>query len=264
MSPVTRWLMPKTGAERIREYRVRNRQRARAMGLCTNCFKEPVAANRAVCKACSHCASLRTIRRRATVRKNKEIREIVAAHEAAGDKAQSQKLFDTAAQHYRDALHVPEITPADQDRIRFKFNNNSFITNTPVLVEAHTMNVPARDIQHVENTLAALMQTQAQMWIASRTRETLPLFEEAVRLSEGQGSRSRYKHAIIRLANYFAVMGDFDTAADHLTKIGKIESTDSLSTRRSYHRVKGFIIAMRGSAEEAYYHFEKSLQYAKD
>src|SRR5258708_4622532 len=106
---VTRGMMPKTGAERNKKNRARNVLFAREKGMCITCFTKRPEDGRSICSPCIQSAYERTVRRRALLRRRKEWEQIVAAHEAAGDKAQAHHLFDHAALHYQEALNVAAI-----------------------------------------------------------------------------------------------------------------------------------------------------------
>src|SRR5258708_7053880 len=109
--------MPKSGAERNRSYIRRRRQSARQAGLCITCCKFHPGEGRKVCSMCSQRATRRTSQRRTLRREVAASKKIVDAHIRAGDEAYKYHLYTEVAQHYQDALKLPNVLSADRPRI---------------------------------------------------------------------------------------------------------------------------------------------------
>src|SRR5581483_7980928 len=116
-------------------------------------------------------------------------------------------LFDNAAQLYQEALSVVAIAPADRQRIMQKLSSVSFLTSNPVgptTLQGCDLEFSPSD---PEKTVEALVNITHQMWIDSKTQESLLLGQEAVRIAEMHGSDQLRKSATIRLINHLVLMG---------------------------------------------------------
>jgi len=258
--------MPKSAAERVKTYLVRKRQFARETGLCYTCRKKKPNPGRVVCELCNTAALERQKRKRQRDRELAEFQKIILEHEIAGDTARDHHLFDTAAQHYQDAMNVTAIAPGDRQRLLQKFSTVSFWTSDPAAAtpwRGRILDSDLSDPEKAEKTIRTLLQVTHQMWIDSKTKESLVLCEEMVRIAERHGVRSLCQSATLRLVNHLTLLGRFDEAARYLETVEKITSSDPLGTQVSYYLRRGFIAAFRGQAIDAYADLERAVQCAK-
>ena len=244
----------------------RRRARARESGMCIICCKEKAAPARTVCHPCH---LKKAERKKFQRKKNREViesQQIVAAHEAAGDRAGKRHLFDTAAQYYQEALGISAITLDDRQRLMQKFSMVSTFMSSPVEATAwhgRVLDSNVGDAEKVEKTVGSLARMAFQMWIHSRTQESLELRKEAARIAEKYGTAELRKMAILRLVTCLILLGHFDDAAEHLDSLGSIGNGDGLEISTEYHWRKGLIAAFRGLSRDAYEHLQKATSYAK-
>src|SRR5581483_3030993 len=220
-----------------------------------------------MCIACSTSTNERIKRRRKKQRELVEFRQIVTAHEAAGDRARDHHLFDAAAQHYQEALGVEAIVPVDFQRLVEKLDSVSFFTNDPSAAttwRGRVLNSYLGNAENAGKTVEIFLAIAAQMWIDSKTQESLALLGEAVRIAGTHGTSRLHQFATLRLASHLITLGRFDDASRYLNALENIESTDDLDIRRSYYRRRGCIAAMQGAKAAAYEDFERAAQCAKD
>lgn len=244
----------------------RKRAEAAGAGFCARCYKARPDVGYKVCRPCQSSIGEHRKRRRALATQRAEWQEIIAAHEAAADKAHAHHLFDEAAQHYQEALNVAAIVPGDRQRLVQKLGFVSFFTSDPAAANTwrdRMLDSYLSDTEKAETAVRTLLQIAIQMWIDSKTQESLALCEKAVRIAEAHGTSRLRKVATLHLVVHLCLLGRFDDAAQYLSNL-KIEPTDDLTIQTRYYWKKGLIAAMRGSASEAYNYLERSSEYAKD
>ena len=259
--------MPKTYAESVRKSVARARERARAAGLCCICFKQKPNPDRTVCTPCTQAKTERKKRSRERARQAVKSHRIFAEHEKAGDRARKSRLFDTAAQHYREALNVGMISQSDHERLVDKFGYVSLMTNDPAsangwhaqMLDSYIGNI--KTSHQAENAIRMLWNVTSQMWIESQTQESLQLREKAVEIAERFGTERLRKKATLKFISYLMHMGRFSEASEYLDRL-QITDSDSIKTQTTYYWRRGFIAAANGLTAEAYEQFETAVQRA--
>jgi len=239
----------------------RRRQHAREAGLCARCCKTRPSSGFVTCVPCNASALVRSNRKRKRDREAAHLRQIVAAHEAAGDRSQTHHLFDDAAQHYHEALNVTVIAPDDRLRLVEKLGSASLLSENPNAATPwrdRMLDAYLGDSGTAEKAIETLLQTARQRWIDSKTPDGVPICVRAIRIAEVHGLDRLRKVATLRLVPHLIVLDRLDDAIHYLDNLGRIDSHDDLSVRISYHREKGAVAALRGAATEAYANFEKA------
>jgi len=259
--------MPRGTVESARACMARRRRNARGTGLCCTCCKEKPASGRVTCARCNAAALERKKRKRTRDRETASFRQIVVAHEAAGDRARAHHLFDDAAQHYHEALSVAAIAPDDRLRLVEKLGSVSLLSENPTAVTPwrdRMLDAYLGDSKTAEKAIETLLQTARQRWIDSKTPEGIPLCERAIRVAEVHGLDRLCKVATLRLVTHLKALGRFDDAVQYLGNLGEIDNRDDLSVRISYHFERGWVTAMLGKISEAYEDFERAVHFAKE
>jgi len=248
------------------EWMLQRRRQAQAAGLCGTCCKRSPEAGRRICALCTESARGRSRHRNATLRSRLELQRIVEASERAGDKAREYHLYEDAAQHYREALNVTAVASDDQLRLVEKLGSTSLLSLSPITMQPWQDVASATsvdDSQKAEKTVEALLQIARNLWTYSNTKDSLPLYERAVRVAEIHGTERLRKLAKVHLAQHLNALGQFDAASKQLENLGTIDRTDDLSIRILYHHAQGYVAAMRGLADRTYEHHETAVRLAK-
>jgi len=256
--------MPKSNAEMVRESLARRRQRARDAGLCYFCCKRKPNPGRTVCKLC-RTAKMESKRRKSQRdRATAEFRQIVSAHEAAGDRAREHHLHEDAAQHYQDALSVATIAPDDDARISEKLAYALSLSRTPTAasplfdraIESYR-DKPAESEKMVE----MLLQRARQLWLDSRTAAAIPLLVQAVEVAETSGNTRLRTLARCRTANYLIGLARYREAAAQINAIPEIPEHDG-ALHATYYTQKAMLAGTSGNAVQAFEYFERALDVA--
>src|SRR5581483_9003388 len=243
------------------------RRRAREAGLCITCCIRHPNNDRSVCQRCIENSYRRKVQQQIKRKQAAEFQQIVAAHEAAGDRARLHYLFDIAAQHYQEALNIAAIVPDDRQRLAEKLGSVSFLTNDPGganIWRNRMLDSYLDDAAKAEKAVDTLFEITRQMWVDSKTKASLALREEALRIAEKHSTNKFRKFAKLRLVSYWLDMGRFDNARQYLDRLSSIDDTDDPSIRTLYYWKKGFTAAMCGSTIAAYEDLEKAIHCAKD
>jgi len=208
----------------------------------------------------------RTNTRRKHLRRQKKFAEIVAAHERAGDTAQEHHFHPAAAQHYQDALNYESVTPEARDRISQKLLYSLFVSNEPEKATpwcdrllASYLATPGNEVKAVD----ILLKVVNQMWLDSRTKESLPIIAQSIQLAEQIGDRYFQIRANIKMSEQLRTLGRYAEAKSFLDAAPDITDQDPLALQVRYWRECANVAAVYGNAVEAYAYFERALSSAE-
>ena len=237
------------------------------MGLCITCCKERPSCNRSTCARCSETAVRRSQRRRLELRERAKSQQIIERIEQAGDAAAEHHLYKDAAQYYKNALNMPVLLDDNRARIAEKLTRTLFLDGNPDDATPWLelcLSYYSRDSQRANETAEMLLQKSRHMWYDCRTKETLPIIEQAIRIADVAKNQRVFKHANLQMAHHLQMLGRHSEAQRFLDAIGTVTSDDDPSVRLSYHCVRGSAAAMRAEESVVYENFADAFEATKD
>ena len=158
------------------------------------------------------------------------------------------------------------IVSADRERLARKFSLVSFLTSDPAEANnfrGHILDSYLTDPNKVGEAVDMLMQITHQMWIDSKTQESIRLCERTVSIAEEYGDDRQRKSATLRLVDHLTLVGRLHDAAGYLSRIN-VDNSDIPFTRIVYHLLRGFIVSKEGQTAAAFADLDRALQYAKE
>jgi len=195
------------------------------------------------------------------MRKVAASRELVLAHERAGNLVRSHHLYAAAAEEYQKALHVEGIANSDHLRISESLGYALFLGGDPIAANQWFDTVLASYLAN-PNTIAQAIHTlrriAGQLWIEAKTEARLQLDTQALRLATASGDAGLRKRANVLAANTLNLLGRF-AEAEKFMLVAKGIDVDDLSANIEYHLHKGYTLAAFGNAQEAYENFDRAI-----
>jgi DNA-binding CsgD family transcriptional regulator/tetratricopeptide (TPR) repeat protein len=194
---------------------------------------------------------------------------VVTAHELAGDKAQAHHLFDDAAQHYQEALNVPNMESLNHARISEKlayalsFGHNPIAAN-PLFdrVLASYLGNPIESSKAIE----ILLRRARQLWIGASTKSALPLIEQAMRIAETSMDPGLCKLAYGQMANYLLLLDRYEDAEPFVRAAKDIDGgkdNGNIQIQRGLTMRDGIVAAAFGDIARAFECFDEVVVIAK-
>jgi DNA-binding CsgD family transcriptional regulator/tetratricopeptide (TPR) repeat protein len=262
-------LMPKNRAEIARESMARKRQRARDAGLCYECCKQKPNPGRTVCVPCRAVKVQRKKRKR---QREREVavksRYFLEAHERAGDVAREHHVYELAAQHYEDALQVPNADESAWMRLSEKLAEVLLYGNEPGAagkVNERLLAIyrlyPERRVAYIKT----LFRVARQLWVDSRTKDKVLVLRKAIHIAELSNNWELLQQANIHMANTFVQLGRFEEAERYLHTIDQLHRAHAIGTLTNYYYTqKGVVAAGLGREKEAFASFDRAIEIIRD
>ena len=184
--------MPKSGAERTRDYLIRRRQLARETGLCCTCRKGKPRPSLVTCGSCNAAALKRQKRKREVKREAFGSAKLVEAHERAGDVAREHHVYAGSAAlpgclECGNGRKEQSAAPDDLNRILEKLIQALFLSGEPDAVNpwydrllTSYLAIPGDGAKAIDT----MLKIARQRWIDSKTPEALPIIAQAIQLAE--------------------------------------------------------------------------------
>ena len=261
-----------TAVERVR----RRRMRARNQGLCTRCCTERPRPGLRVCESCKSYINASTNTRRKHIREHEQFarsaqpREdaVIAAHERAGDVAREHHVYELAAQHYEDALQIPNVDESAWMRLSEKLAEVLLYSNEPGTaskVNARLLAIyrsyPERTVAHIKT----LFRVARQLWVDSQTKDKIPVLSKAIHIAELSNNWELLQQANIHMANTFLQLGRFEEAERYLHTIDQLHRAHTIGTLTNYYYTqKGVVAAGLGREKEAFASFDRAIEISRD
>lgn len=259
--------LPLSSAERARNCMARKRLLSRKSGLCYTCCKQRPKPGRVVCVSCITAVAERKRRKRERDRDAVEVRGIINGHERAGDQAHKHRLYDDAAQHYRDALSLDGVTSEDHLRISEKLAYALSLGRDPLAASplfdhalATFLDRPAQAAKTVE----ILLQRARQLWIDSRTEAAIPLIAQAKEVAEADNNLSLRAITNHRMVNYLIGLSRYEEARSIINETAKYYDGYDAITQATYCAHQGALAAAFGEATDAFAYFERAITIVKE
>jgi len=245
----------------------RKREKARALGFCARCCNEKPADGRVICRTCHNRMVKITRSRRHKGRQAAELRQMVEAHERAGDRASKHHLYEDASQWYHKALSLQAITHRDQLRITEKLQKVYFLGENPSAA-APLANWLAKSYsasaEGWEKAIESLIDVATQLFMDSKTEQALPVLAQAAQIAEAAGLRKLRTIVDLQRVRYLHLLERYHEARLLLEVVMEPAEPEVSSLRFFYYREKSEAAAVLGEAEEVHRCFGRALAAAKE
>jgi len=248
------------------EYKLEQRRRAAAAGLCHTCCVVKVSPSRSTCPKCSADASARTVRRRRASRTKSEMERGVSALESLGDAYSSDGDYRTALKNYERAFDLSAGDVSTHARLAVKVGDTAFHRGTATDADGW-FNIPLEKTVPVPGTAASLAQLHMQqirtLWSNSRTADILPLSERLLNFATASNNTELILSTRLSLATVLHLLSRYREAERYLQAIDVHALPPDPKVLSNYHRLCGFASASSGNADMASESFAKALHYAE-
>jgi len=245
----------------------RKRHRAREAGLCVTCCREKPKMGRVTCVACNASALERNKRKRERGRVTIGPKQIVEAHERAGDVAREHDFHAAAARHYQDALSSAASMPDDYDRISGKLTHALFFGGKPDMANPLYERLLTSYLAtpgNAEKAVTVMLKIARQRWVDAKTPEALPIVAQAMQLAEKTGERHLWMRLNLSMHKYCVILGRYSEATQLLRRVGKVGIKDPPELRIAYYKVLAIESIISGKASKTYQYFERVLSIMGD
>jgi DNA-binding CsgD family transcriptional regulator/Tfp pilus assembly protein PilF len=246
------------------EYKLEQRRRAAAVGLCHTCCAVKVAAGRSTCPKCSADASARTVRRRHAIRTKSEMERGVSALETLGDAYSSDGDYRAALKNYQRAFDLSAGDVSAHVRLAVKVGTTALHRGIATDADGW-FNIPLEkavpgtgaDVAHLH------MQQIRTLWSCSRTADIVPLSERLLDFATASNDTDLILATRLSLALVLHLLSRYDEAERYLHAIGEHALPKDPKVISNYHRVCALVYTSSGNAEMASDSFAKALHYAE-
>jgi DNA-binding CsgD family transcriptional regulator/tetratricopeptide (TPR) repeat protein len=249
----------------MRTRMARRRLQARELGVCCICCKHKPNLGRTVCVSCNAAKIERQKRKRQAKRETSGSAKLIEAHERAGDAAREHHVYELAAQHYEDALHVSNADESAWMRLSEKLAEVLWLDNEPGAASAVNDRLlatyrlhPERSAEHIKT----LFRVTRWLWADSRTKDKIPVLSKAIRVAEFSNDLELLQHANIGMANTYMQLAHFEEADRYLRVVDQLHQTYNVNIPTGYYTQKGLIAAGLGREKEAFASFDRAIEVA--
>ena len=252
--------MPSSGAA----YKLEQRRRAAAAGLCRTCCAVEVAPGRATCAKCSADASARTVRRRQALRSKSEVAREISTHEALGDAYASDGDYRAALKSYQRAFELATDDFSARMRLAVKVGGTAFHRGSASDGDGW-FKTPIEKPLPVSGTGAAQLHLEQirALWLSSRTADIVPLSERLLAFATVSDDAGLILATRLSLALVLHLLSRYDEAARYLQAIDAETLPRDPAVVSKYHRLCAMAHASSGNADMASESFAKALHYSE-
>jgi DNA-binding CsgD family transcriptional regulator len=246
------------------EYKLKQRRRAAADGLCRTCCSVEVTSGRSTCAKCSAEASARTVRRRQATRARSELERGVSALETLGDALSSDGDYRAALKSYERAFDLSALDDSVRARLAAKVGVTAF--HRGVATDADDwFNVPREKPAPLPGPSVADLHLQQirTLWSSSQTADTVPLSEDLLAFATASNDAELILATRLTLAMVLHLLSRYAEAERYLRAIDVADLPRDPQVISKYHRVCALLQASSGNAEAACDSFAKALRYAE-
>ena len=176
-------------------------------------------------------------------------------------------MYELAAQHYEDALQVPDADESAWMRLSEKLAEVLWLGNEPGAASAVNDRLlamyrshPERSVEHIKT----LFRVARQLWVDSRTKDRIPVLSKAIRIAELSNDPELLQQANIHMANTFVLLARFEEADRYLRAVEQLHEAHNIGIPTGYYTQKGLVAAGLGREKEAFASFERAIEIARD
>jgi DNA-binding CsgD family transcriptional regulator/Tfp pilus assembly protein PilF len=251
--------VPSSGAA----YKLEQRRRAAAGGLCHTCCTVKVSPGRSTCTKCSADASARTARRRRAIRTKTELERGVSALEALGDAYSSDGDYRAALKSYQRAFDLSAEDLSAHARLAVKVGDAAFHRGIATDADEWFNTPPETTAPGGGAGVALHMQRIRTLWLSSQTADIVPLSERLLDFATASDDADMMLATRLSLAMVLLLLSRHAEAERYLHAIAAHALPKDPKVISKYHRLCALVFAAAGNAEMAADSFAKALHYAR-
>jgi len=246
------------------EYKLEQRRRAAANGLCRTCCAVKVAPDRSTCPKCSADAAARTVRRRRAIRTKSEMERGVSALETLGDAYSSDGDYRAALKSYQRAFDLSAGDLSAHVRLAVKVGDTAFHRGIATDADGWFNIRLEKTVPGTGASVAHLhIQQIRTLWSNSRTADIVPLSERLLDFATASNDADLILATRLSLAMVLQLLSRYDEAERYLQAINVHTLPKDPKVISQYHRVCALAYGSSGNAEMASDSFAKALAYAE-
>jgi ATP/maltotriose-dependent transcriptional regulator MalT len=222
-----------------------------------------VPADRAVCEKCSADASIRSARRRQTIRTKAETERGVKALESVGDTYSMDGDHRAAMKNYERAFTLSAEDLPARTRLAAKVGRAAFLYGVAAKTD-DWFNTSFEAGAPGSPSIADLYTQQARvLWSSSRTAEIVALSERVLAFATASNNVELMCLSRLWLASVSHHLSRYGDAKRYLAAVDVAQLPADPKILCMYDRVSGYVSTSTGDAESAFASFEKALHHAE-